>query len=202
MTHFAAVVLVPKDVLVLEERVAVLLEPYKEEEEWGEDGTRWDWWQIGGRFTGTLSGYEWWKDEENYSKCKFCGGTGFTTQAVADIYPAYADGVGEACIQCNKELDGEAPPFPGKSANFQLMPHAGDVMPVSSIDFDRMRFVPSALVTPDGEWHEQVRYGMFAAELPNEEGEEPKNQGQWAREFSGILAEHRDCLAVVVDCHV
>lgn len=33
-------------------------------------------------------------------KCTFCEGTGTTTQAVADKYPAYQSHVGQDCIQC------------------------------------------------------------------------------------------------------
>jgi len=33
-------------------------------------------------------------------KCKYCEGTGTTTQAVADKYPAYQSHVGHDCIQC------------------------------------------------------------------------------------------------------
>lgn len=199
MTHFATVVLVDKSDN-LEEEVTRLLAPYDEEGEWGADGSRWDWWQIGGRFTGTLDGYEYWKDQRNYEHCRWCEGTGTTPQSVADQYPVYQDNVGKPCRQCNR--DPEETPFPGSILKFGLEPHRGDILPVSEIDFDRMRFVPSSIVTPDGEWHERARYGMFAVQLPNEQGEEPKDEEVWAREFSQLVNQHRNCLAVLVDCHV
>jgi hypothetical protein len=36
----------------------------------------WDWYEIGGRWTGTLDNYDPEKDPDNIIKCEYCGGTG------------------------------------------------------------------------------------------------------------------------------
>lgn len=208
MTHFAGVVLVEPSRLnglgqdAAFDAVFDLVSRYQETDEWGEDGTRYDWYQVGGRFTGLFDQYDPIADEANYATCKFCEGTGTTTQAVADQYPAYLEHVGKPCIQCNVGHGGEQKLFPGRSLNFQFEPHAGDVVPARNIDIERMRGIPSVIVTPDGEWHERARYGMFAAELPDEEGNEPKSKDEWTPEFCRLLDEHRDKIAVLVDFHV
>jgi len=214
MTHFAGVVLVAKDQFEstspsMEGRafnaVVPLVNRYVETDEWGADGTRYDWFQVGGRFTGLLDGYDPFTDEANYERCEFCEGTGITTQAVADQYPAYKDNVGKRCIQCNHEPDqwhADEPPFPGKRLRFGFQPHDGNVMPARNIDIERLRYIPSVIVTPDGEWHERTRFGMFGIELPNEEGEEGKDKDAWAPEFCRLLDANRDTVAVLVDFHV
>lgn len=56
-----------------DEAVAKVMAPYYEEanpEGW------WDWWQIGGRFTGTLTDYDPSADPANIEVCDLCGGTG------------------------------------------------------------------------------------------------------------------------------
>lgn len=37
---------------------------------------KWDWYQVGGRFTGLLGAYEPTKDPRNFESCSACGGTG------------------------------------------------------------------------------------------------------------------------------
>ena len=215
MTHFAGLVLAPTKKIEATARsegagqlaafiaVSALVAPYAEDGEWGADGTRYDWFTVGGRFTGLLDDYKPWEDERNYEECRFCGGTGTTTQAVANQYPAYQQHVGKPCIQCAVGFDGKQKPFPGRALRFSYEPHDNDVMPARNIDFDRLRFVPSVIVTPDGKWHEQHRTGMFASVLPNEQGEEPKEEDTWRREFSRLLEKYRDGhTAIVVDFHV
>lgn len=211
MTHFSAVVLVAQDHLDRAihgsegkafSAVADLVSQYCEDDEWGAEGTRYDWFQVGGRFTGLFDGYKPWEDEANFDRCQYCEGTGTTTQAVANQYPAYQGNVGKPCIQCNNaDADGGAR-FPGKMLRFGFMPHAADVLPARNIDIERLRHIPSVIVTPDGEWHERTRWGMFGAQLPNEEGEVPKEKDAWTPEFCRILDANRDAVAVLVDFHV
>jgi hypothetical protein len=211
MTHFAALVLVAKDQFEsapasMEGRafnaVVPLVNQYVETDTWGEDGTRYDWFQVGGRFTGLLDNYDPLADEANYERCEFCEGTGTTTQAVANQYPAYQEHVGQPCIQCNSDRVDGGGRFPGKRIRYGFQPHDGNVMPARNIDIERLRYIPSVIVTPDGEWHERTRYGMFGVELPNEEGEEPKEKDAWSPEFCRLLDANRDTVAVLIDFHV
>ena len=205
MSHYATLVFVPAGTSDVQAKVTELLAPYDENDEWFREGSRWDWWVIGGRFTGMLDGYKPWEDERNYEPCRFCEGTGTTTQAVADQYPAYQEHVGKPCIQCNTPGRGDSEGrFPGKVMRFAGFgfDHPGDIMPARAIDMDRIRFVPTSVVTPDGEWHEQGRHGWFGTTMPDEHGNEPKEEDTWRREFSEILEANRGAIAVVVDCHV
>ena len=95
---------------------------------------RWDWWQIGGRWTGWLAGYD------------------PTTD-----------------------------------------PYDRDVFPVREIASGK---TPHAVVTPDGEWHEAGRMGLFAT-VHDEKAEE-----LWTEEVNALLAKYQDCIAVAVDCHI
>src|SRR6266571_8343590 len=63
-------------------------------------GCFWRGFQIGGRFSGVLDGYDPTTNPANQEPCTFCEATGTTTQAIADKHPAYQEHVGKACIQC------------------------------------------------------------------------------------------------------
>jgi hypothetical protein len=51
----------------------------------------WDWYQIGGRWTGALDGYDPTKDPANQEPCRFCNATGKRTDMV----------VANGCNACN-----------------------------------------------------------------------------------------------------
>lgn len=213
MTHFGGLVLVDADKYHTRQVgsgegrafdcVSDLVWKYCESDEWGEDGTRYDWFEVGGRWSGLIDpDYDPDKDDRNYAPCKYCEGTGTTTQAVADKYPAYQRHVGQPCVQCNVGHDGKPKPRPGMAREWFNAPHTGDVKLARDIDIERLPFIPNVLVTPDGEWHERARFGMFASELPDEDGNPPKDRDEWAVEFCRLLDDNRDTIAVVVDFHV
>lgn len=61
MTHAMAIVALDGDEVDglgdregIEEAVAHQMEPFNEREEWFRDGSRWDWWVIGGRYDGGI----------------------------------------------------------------------------------------------------------------------------------------------------
>jgi hypothetical protein len=183
MTHFAIVAILPSGSEV-DDKLAQLMEPFDEAGEWGRDGSRWDWYVIGGRYTGLFeASYEPESDPKNLETCRYCEG-GITTQAIADEFPAYGPYVGKTCLQCK-----------GTTRVISFMHYGndypGDIKPVAEVDFDQIRFLPLAVLTPDGEWHERIEngLGMFVND-------------EWGREVSRLFDEHRDGIAVVVDCHV
>lgn len=194
MSHFGVLVITDDG---SEDTVTELLAPYDENGTWFRDGSKWDWWVVGGRWTGYLDPtYDPYKDERNYERCRFCEGTGVTTQAVADEYPAYREHVGKPCIQCNAEHDGEPAPFPGKMLRFDLVPHPSDSgTPVRTI-LERGIDATFAVVTPDGEWHERGSMGWFGMSTDDKEVE------AWRQEWHDLLVMHQDKLATIVDCHV
>lgn len=68
----------------IEEAVATAMEPYIEtwDEETGESSGFWDWYQIGGRWTGHFDGYDPMADPKNQEICWLCHGTGVRADPV------------------------------------------------------------------------------------------------------------------------
>jgi hypothetical protein len=202
MSHFPTIVLIERDAAKPEARAAELLAPYDEDGEWGREGTHWDWWVVGGRWTGSLDGYEPQHDPRNREVCDLCSGSG---RRPFDPTPVGGGALGDPsdpnrprwdpdsewgrqCGGCNG-CHGQ-----GTRLKWRLEPHAGDIRPVSTITTG---FVPHAIVTPDGAWHEGWDQGMFVAERGRSMSDEV-----WVSEARGLLKSHADHLAVLVDCHV
>lgn len=138
---------------------------------------QWDWWQIGGRWTGTFDGYDPNKDPANVETCDLCAGTGKRSDMT----------VKDGCNGCAGT--GKRTKWPT-----DFKEHAGDIAPVTSLlDKDPRGY---AIVTPDGEWHQRGRMGWFGTSS----GDKPKDE--WAAETRALLEKHRDCIAVAVDCHI
>lgn len=65
------------DEVVVHAAVTQQMTPFDEQEEWFKEGSRWDWWEIGGRYTGRLDPlYDPQKDPANLQPCEVCDGTG------------------------------------------------------------------------------------------------------------------------------
>lgn len=84
--HYVAYVLIPGEGDV-DELVTEAMAPYAEDrevEQFTEDGETywrnpvgfWDWWVIGGRWSGLLSGYDPYSDPTCLEECFICRGTG------------------------------------------------------------------------------------------------------------------------------
>ena len=71
MSHASVVVALSKAIVEvdgLETALEWQMEPFSENRDdggWFADGTRWDWYQIGGRYTGNLDGYDPYADPAN-----------------------------------------------------------------------------------------------------------------------------------------
>lgn len=192
MSHFSVLVLVEQEhANDVDNRVADLLAPYNESGEWFADGSRLDWHQIGGRFTGALDGYDPTKDPQNIEVCNICQGTGIRPGGLEEFGQKWFD----ACNGCNGcRGEGTSTKWPT-----QWERHPGDVLPVSEV---AEGFAPTALVTPDGAWHEGARMGWFGAQIPNEQGQPGKSEDVWTTEVRALLKGHGDAIAVLVDAHV
>jgi len=57
-------------------------------------------------------------------------------------------------------------------------------------------FIPFAVVTPDGLWHEKGEMGWWAV-VTNE-----KSDSKWKREVKSIFKKYPDHWAVLLDCHI
>ena len=67
---------------------------------------------------------------------------------------------------------------------------------VRDIPMEDPFYLPFAVLTPEGHWHEVGRMGAFALvreEMPRD---------QWHRFVQGLYAAYPDHVAVAVDCHV
>lgn len=81
-----------------------------------DQGGFWDWYQIGGRWTGALDGYDPDKDPANTERCTLCGGTGTRPDMV----------VNNGCNGCAGT--GTARLWPT-----QWVKHPGDIAPIESV---------------------------------------------------------------------
>ena len=86
-------------------------------------GGFWDWYQIGGRWTGALDGYDPETDQANIETCNLCHGTGIRTDAVG-----VANGMvtNKTCNGCDGK--GKRVVWP---TNFKK--HSGDIAPIESL---------------------------------------------------------------------
>jgi hypothetical protein len=145
---------------------------------------RWDWFQVGGRWTGTFTAYEPEKDGANAETCFLCLGTGLRDDALGEQMrredPEYK------CNGCKGT--GRAVKWPTGWKKYD-----GDMMPVSMLPRD---FVPYALVTPDGEWHERATMGWWGCSSGMMRPEE------WKRKVAEVLSASKACWAVACDCHI
>jgi hypothetical protein len=151
----------------LEKAVDVAMGPHEE------DGGFWDWYQIGGRWTGTFDGYDPTKDPANQKPCDLCGATGKRTDSVAEAHPHLK----EKCNGCDGTgIRAEWPT--------QWNHHDGDVMPVAQLTEDH-------LVLPNG-------YGVYSRErwLPWRETDAFVEQElptlEWIQKMFGAKPHYED----------
>jgi hypothetical protein len=148
----------------------------------------WDWWSIGGRWTGRLSGYDPETDPTNSEVCFICAGTGRRDDAIGNqarlADPAYK------CNGCDGS--GVAVKWPTSWAD-----HDGDIVPALAVDIEKVG-TPYALVTSDGVWHAKGEMGWFALERSRK-----MTDDEWLVRCKELLgAAKPGSVAVVVDCHV
>lgn len=168
MSHFSCLVILPKSINTktieaVEPTITRLLAPFDERDEWAREGSHWDWWSIGGRYTGHLDGYDPSKDPKNIVPCDLCNRTGVRRDAVgvANKFPehelpaAQAKLVGHTHGWCNGcDGNGTRSVWPT-----QFQARDGDVQFLRDV---RPDWTPCACVTPDGEWRGSD-IGMFGS---------------------------------------
>jgi hypothetical protein len=242
MSHFTVLVLTDGG-----KSVTDLLGPYDESGEWfrGKKGkrpaSRWDWWVVGGRWTGLFSDYDPNTDIKNWSICNYCGGTGSrpgldvlppqhgykivktTPERAADIVAKRGPLLGDyvpyymavnTCLSAEafkKGWHGEPKAAwesydkgcnacygSGADRSFHNREVKGvNTLPVATIlekyadDAHRTH----AIVTPDGEWHEESEMGWFGISRTDKKRD-------WPTAWIKILKAHKKCTATLVDCHV
>lgn len=152
----------------------------------------WDYWTIGGRWTGALGKYDPTKDEDNYKDCGYCNSTGTRPDANYEgekgewsrkgdgVHPVIGNGC-NVCLGTGKELK-----FPSDFKNADNVALAKDL----PNDFSCFAFV-----TPEGEWIQRGSMGWWGM-VSNEVDDKT-----WRKQILTILAKYNDCLAVAIDCH-
>ena len=135
---------------------------------------KWDWWAIGGRWTGELTDYDPAKDPANTETCDLCHGTGVRTDMIVQ------NGC-NGCVGTGKSLKWPT----------QWKKYNGDMRLLSAIKKDTSSF---AIVTPDGEWHEQGEMGWFGC-VSNEDA-------AWSVKQKALIEKYKDCIVVACDMHV
>lgn len=152
--HYYALAVIPDDAEDVTDAVATLMAPYREGDEEGDTGF-WDWYSIGGRYTGRISGYDPSTDPINYTPCRLCEGTGVRRDGIATgqgthlielVEPRFDKThrrYGETgwCNGCNGT---------GMERNWSNAPHAGDVGVAGDVTDS-----PFTLVTSEGAWHRE-----------------------------------------------
>lgn len=163
--HFYAIAVVTADQGDdVEAAIEKLLAPYSEE---SSDGGWWDWWQIGGRWTGKLSGYDPRDDPQNIETCRICGGTGQRSD----------EAQGVPCNGC--EGSGRRVKWATDFAS-----HDGDVQRVDDI---LERGVPYTLVTPDGAWHKERWDGSDFTPDPQWEATFGRELAKWRGHLAVVV---------------
>jgi hypothetical protein len=177
--HFSMLVLVDSQDVTREtadDAVEPLLAPHREDYDEAIDELtgRWDWYQVGGRWTGALSDYDPGEDPENWETCRLCDGTGMRNDALGR--QARAANPEYTCNGCSGK--GWEVKWPT-----DFKPNEGDVVRAHLLKGGEWPNVIAGVVTPDGQWH-----GGLMSDFPKDR-------------IRQLVAEHPDATAVVVDCH-
>jgi len=149
-----------------------------------ENGGFWDWYQIGGRWTGTLDGYEPDKDPANQYKCELCKGTGKRDDKIGKEHREKNPDYG--CNGCNGT--GTAVQWPTGWKR-----HDGDIMPVANLKEEQLKQF-YRVITPWGTY-EHERFEPWKKDAKSRFTELDMPTLEWLKE------EFKDHLCVVVDNH-
>lgn len=144
---------------------------------------RWDWWQVGGRWTGCWSEYDPCADPVNQECCRQCGGSGRRDDQVGRDLRAKDPNF--ACNGCQGS---------GSSVKWELAPHAGDIVPAAQLAAQPDGY-PFALLLPGGRWVQRGQMGWFGSASGELE------EKAWQAQVQALLQSFPDHVAVAVDCH-
>ena len=197
--HYFATVLIeecPHDEDGIQAAVEKVMLPYKErwepspgcdpddDEDDGVHSGHWDWWQIGGRYTGRWSEYDPMGDPANWEPCMICHGTGMRMDMAGITHraqnPEYT------CNGCGYYA---TPAGIAVKWATSWIRHEFDVIPVKKLLV--LPVDPSfSLVAPDG-FHERESW----------DGRTFIPMNHWPQFYLSKLREFQDMTAVIVDYH-
>lgn len=151
---------------------------------WQNPNAKWDWWVIGGRFSGLL------RMKRSRQTCNTAEMRDVSTERDERVYRT-------ALNEFNRYLAGE------KVESFYLTTYKREYVidRYGSAEFyarEQSDFWFRAVVTPDGEWHEVGKMGWWG--ISSETGEQFRD---WVEHFNErFVGPYLDCIATVVDCHI
>jgi hypothetical protein len=161
--------------------------------------SKWDWFQVGGRWTGYYSDYDPSTDPKNIEECHLCNGTGMREgwAWMDEDGVHYKDDWAKECKGCNGcKGTGKSVTWPTQWENSQK-----DVMPASAVlsmmnKEEDPKGALFAILTPEGEWIESGSMGWWGMVT------DEKDENEWEDSFKKILEKYSDHMGVVVDCHI
>lgn len=182
MSHAVVIVALSEDDIAaaggdVDSAVSHQMEPFDENgcDEMFEEGSRWDWWVIGGRWTGKLTGYEPLKDRDNYDRCWLCEGTGsrpLSPETMREISAAGHPVIGNGCNGC--------------MGTGWILKSARDWKKLGNIakrsEIQNAQLSAYAFLR-DRKWHERTRMGWFG--MPAATECQVKSLQQTGEEYTG-----------------
>jgi hypothetical protein len=212
--HYYALAVLPPGTTDISDELDRIMAPHQEHfvpngridkygEEDGDMAGFWDWYVIGGRWTGYLDGYEPHKDPANWEPCAFCDEPG--VRYASGVHPQ----TGEPwCNGCSNHRQYGCPP--GFRVSWGFRPHEGDVLPARTayeiLKADESK-IPYTLVVAESavskehrnpDWHD----GLLTAEGHKDYSTYMAPTENYKQLVVGFLAHcPPDAIAVIVDYH-
>lgn len=145
------------------------------------DGDKWDWYQIGGRWSGVLDGYDPETDQKNIVTCNLCGGTGKRPDMA----------VMNGCNGCRGT---------GKHVEWptQWGFREGDCKPVAELTQEEL---DKFYAVCDGSWFGGKDYVPWAVKPDGTADYDAMFPRREMPPLDWLKREYAGKLAVVVDCH-
>lgn len=143
--HYHAEIVIAEEGDV-EELVREAMAPFREDDDYDKPNRLWDWYQIGGRYTGSHDDYDPAKDPRNIITCIQCVGTGKRDDRLGR--EARARDPSYTCNGCQGKGTHVAWPT-------QWVKHGGDIASANDVSEDLKCYT---LILPDGEVLVQERW--------------------------------------------
>lgn len=153
---------------------------------WENPNAKWDWWQIGGRYSNWFET----KDGRKVSDCKVRDMDRTPDEAAREKALRFW----EIVVEGSPMRPGEEKPFNFYTPSYYLEQYGTK----EEYAAEQAGDAPWAFITPDGVWHEKGEMGWFAAHDANQDTRRTFNAA-WEE---AIAATAPDDWVVLVDCHI
>lgn len=177
------------------------------------ENSKWDWWEIGGRFSGGLrltdeglnnkyKEEDGWSSPTEYDKEWYRKVSSAPVKDIEWIVPLTPEEVAKAYKWWMANIEQHEEFSDDKDEFFFWNPEWYKERYSDFYTYVKLQELPCyhAVVTPDGIWHEESEMGWFACT----DGD-PKDELKWDLEFYDTFIKPNldsDLVATVVDCHI